>query len=141
MNKNKDLVDISMASLELSILAFKKGFKCYGWSAFMYESIWNDDNTYTLEDINYTIPEKYWTSEFRIAPHCLIQKWLREKHNIIVWIAPLEVSSSNANGFRYTWVIHKQNDINFQKFDNTLIGFLKYELAFEKGLYEGLKLI
>ena len=136
------LVELEIVKLETAILALEKGFDCYGWSAYMYEAKYHEDSDmYELEDIKYMIPDKYWTSKLKLCPQSLIQKWLREKYNIIIWVAPLEIQTAGKEGLRYTWVISKSNDLKYEKSDKSPLGFLSFEEALEKALTVGLSLI
>ena len=60
---------------------------------------------------------------------CELQKWLREVHNIEVYVTPVKEIADNFK--YYQWMIHT---ISFG-LNNT------YEEALEAGLIEGLKLI
>lgn len=37
------LVEEKIIGKDLAFIAYDKGFNCYGWSAFMYESKWHED--------------------------------------------------------------------------------------------------
>lgn len=80
-----------------------------------------------------------YEQEERELTQSLIQAWLRTK-NIIVFVTPDEVSSSDTKGIRFVWDI-----CDFQGEmlggDESPLGFLTYEEALEKGLEEGLKLL
>lgn len=67
-----------------------------------------------------------------------LQKWLRETHQIILWVAPIKVSAADKSGFRYSWIISYGDD---DRMDETPLGYLEYEEALEEGLKEALKLI
>jgi hypothetical protein len=66
----------------------------------------------------------------------LLQKWLREVHNIDVWVN--KIGSTNEKKYYFNVMVNN-------KFVNTTNSnsktFLKYEEALEVGLQEALKLI
>ena len=81
------LVEEKIIGKGLSFLAYDKGFNCYGWSAFMYESKWHEeDDSYELENFDFRIPYKYWNERLKFCPQSLVQKWFREVHNIHIEI-------------------------------------------------------
>ena len=61
----------------------------------------------------------------------LLQKWLREVHNIHIWVNPIAVDD-----YKYTIL-----STVFLKFESEKFGYNTYELALETGLLEALKLI
>lgn len=75
--------------------------------------------------------------DFNCPTQSLLQKWLRETHNIRVFI-----TQSSAGGFKYeiyTW----ENPNNIGKWDRSFnaTSSLSYEEALEQGLQAALKLI
>lgn len=75
--------------------------------------------------------------QYTSAPsQTILQKWLREVHYVIVFIAPL---IPDCKEFGYTVICVQQsdklNEIDCTNFDNS------YELALEHGLEEALKLL
>ncbi|MFA5934933.1 MAG: hypothetical protein WC827_03560 [Candidatus Paceibacterota bacterium] len=58
-----------------------------------------------------------------------IQKWLREKQNVHIWVIPMSLSE-------YAYYYFKDGGYTFSK-----CNFRFYESALEKGIYEGLNLI
>ena len=97
---------------------------------------YNENGTFVTqmsENINYY--EKY-----KAVTQFLLQKWIREKYNLAVWIPPLRVSTASESGFRYTWII---TDVKIDEDwnDETPLGFLTYEEALEIGLQEALQII
>ena len=80
--------------------------------------------------------EKYNTID---APtQSLLQKWLREEHNIYVSVDYLIIEVIDSKGVRFDWSIYNKDESIESK---ELIGLLTYEEALEKGLQEALKLI
>lgn len=70
----------------------------------------------------------------------LLQKWLREKHNIFLWVFPQE------NKDIFGWEIDenylgKWEELPDGEYDLMEYDFKSYEEALEKGLQEALKLI
>lgn len=67
---------------------------------------------------------------------CELQKWLREKHNIDVYVVPNGSRNKSINENLYhpiLWLKDEyQSELHYEK---------KYELALEKVLFEALKLI
>ena len=79
--------------------------------------------------------------EFYIPTQSLLQKWLREKHNISLSCRPH--INNNKLSYSFSLYIAEKSNINF----NIMTGyeecgsFKTYEEALEKGLQEALKLI
>lgn len=76
----------------------------------------------------------------------LLQKWLREKHNLYVYIVPVinDKKGSNSEFYLATSVFKffeiKENKVQWNNKD--ILGkFQKYEEALEQGLQEALKLL
>ena len=111
-------------SFETAKLAKEKGFDVK--SANKY-----DDEGRIIEPILQVSYKIYY-------PFCsqsLLQKWLREKHNIDVWSQPFVYRNSLPDEY-YSYHLYK--DGVFQK-DG--VNFLDFEEALERGLKEALKLI
>jgi hypothetical protein len=89
------------------------------------------------KDINY-IKDKPRRTPFEhhtyiLSPsQSLLQKWLREVHNIDVWAVPFKNIDDKKV---YDWVSDEEI------YSKTEIGYDTHEEALEKGLYEALKLI
>ena len=82
-----------------------------------------------------------------------MQKYLRKKHNIDVYITPIK----DCTGYKikditdiipedkcikkYLWDIYEQDELNNCDENDNLIFYNSYEEALEEGLYQGLLLI
>lgn len=79
-----------------------------------------------------------WTEGFRFdAPtQSLLQKWLREKHDIDVYIIPNGMRDKNINDRLYHPCIWFKDE-----YQTELHSKYSYEEALEKGLQEALKII
>lgn len=97
------LVEEKIIGKDLAFIAYDKGFNCYGWSAFMYESKWHEeDDSYELEGFDFRIPDKYWDARLKFCPQSLVQKWFREVHNIHI-----EIDLASYNPYIYQFSIYK----------------------------------
>jgi len=99
----------------------------------------SQQNVYSPEGNLFSLEKAIFSSAFRLkdcynAPtQSLLQKWLREVHNINILISP-----SKTNYFIIMVYLDKHN--NFQEYD--LQNYYKtYEEALETGLLEALKII
>ena len=103
------LVEEKIIGKDLAFIAYDKGFNCYGWSAFMYESKWHEeDDSYELEGFNFRIPNKYWDARLKFCPQSLVQKWFREVHNIHIEIKLASDCELNIfNPYIYQFSIYK----------------------------------
>ena len=103
------LVEEKIIEKDLAFLAYDKGFDCYGWSAFMYESKWHEeDDSYELENFDFRIPDKYWNERLKFCPQSLVQKWFREVHNIHIEIELAADCELNIfNPYIYQFAIYK----------------------------------
>lgn len=103
------LVEEKIIGKDLAFIAYDKGFNCYGWSAFMYESKWHEeDDSYELEGFNFRIPDKYWNARLKFCPQSLVQKWFREVHNIHIEIKLASDCELNIfNPYIYQFSIYK----------------------------------
>lgn len=95
-----------MSDLKLEILAGNKGF----------------DPQVTPEEAHYS-----WM--------CLLQKWLREKHGIEVWVSPFLYDGFMEDG-TYNFTIYSENG-----FESDGVEFDTFQDALKEGLTEALKLI
>lgn len=109
-----------LISFKTAELAKEKGFLEYCENFYSSKGILNES---TGNEITYLAPTQ-----------SLLQKWLRENHNIHIDIS-----------MQYNVWFYSVNKIPFNHFkDNDIVGgtyFSSYEKALEKGLYEALKLI
>jgi len=99
----------------------------------------SQQNVYSPEGNLFSLEKAIFSSAFRLkdcynAPtQSLLQKWIREVHNINILISP-----SKTNYFIIMVYLDKHN--NFQEYD--LQNYYKtYEEALETGLLEALKII
>jgi len=88
----------------------------------------------------------YYGVEYRgyiAAPEqSLLQKWLREKHNIQIVIVPFAIDSTNENSeCKYHLYVNYKQFYAFINLDKNDVTYDSYEEALEIGLYEGLLLI
>jgi len=102
------------------------------------------------EEVNYDFPEKAKEKGFVSKDNllgvnksyyflwlCELQKWLREEHDIHVWV------TAPTDGF-YDACVFRDKTNYYRKFDDFTTNetdFTTYESAFEDGLFEALKLI
>lgn len=138
-----------LISLETACLAHETGYKIPCWS---YLDTYNDESS-VMDYIGDTFEEKldhakefvkYWR-----PTQSVLQKWLRELHNIDV-----DVSRDTEIHYKdeIRWIVHVSN-WNYIKIIKTSIAhlnspadwygidFKSYEEAFERGLYNALKLV
>jgi hypothetical protein len=124
-------------SFETSKLAYK--------ASFIFKGRTNDWLSTTLpyhEDGKRNIDFTY-KGEFYPAPtQSLLQKWLREKHNLLVEINFRTFGVSSGNGYFYM-VERKNKDKSMNNYigKDVWSGFETYEQALESGLQEALKII
>lgn len=135
MNTNKNYKDI--ITLETGKLAKEKGFQEEELHYYFNEELLQHPNRLYYNYNQDNPPLEQYSAPYQ----SFLQKWLREKYDLIIWVCPLEIQTAGKEGLRYTWVISKMTDISFEKCDNSLLGFLIYEDALEIGLKESLKLI
>lgn len=142
-----------LISFETAKLAKDKNFSGnMGWNEYYYdekhdnELIHGSDKSYPT-DLNFnnmgeeTLEQKEfskWEKTLIKAPtQSLLQKWLREKHDIYIssYIDPF------AGDFWYTIVLFKKGKDKATINEDSKTNFNDYEEALEKALYEALKLI
>ena len=113
-----------LITFETAKLAKEKGFVITQIRWFNKQGIAQGFNTGPLDDVFYRPSQS------------LLQKWLREVHNIDVWVN--KIGSTNEKKYYFNVMVNN-------KFVNTTNSnsktFLKYEEALEVGLQEALKLI
>lgn len=115
-----------LVSFETAKLAKEKGFKhnskCYGGNGEILENIENHNNN-IMQRFRYAAPTQ-----------SLLQKWLRKKHNIHIWLIPSEIDK--------TYRAYVGYGIKLDLLENSFTqSFETYEETLEKGLQEALKLI
>ena len=125
-----------LIEFETAKLAKEKGFDLptlYGCNEkgelqeyITYESYSPGEPEVTIDDFI-----RKW--EYQLPTQSLLQRWLREVHNLIVFVAPFKDHASDIND-RLEW--------NYAVHGKSIGRDLKtYEEALEKGLYQGLKLL
>lgn len=112
-----------LISFETAKLAKEKGFKCNS-----SDCSWAYLNT---NGMAMSYDEK---SCVLIPTQSLLQKWLREKHDLHLCVG-LDRSLIEEPNYNYQLINHSQT------VDYSETNFKTYEEALEKGLYEALKLI
>lgn len=109
------VVEEKIISKDLAFIAFDKDFDCYGWSAYLSECIWHEEeDTFELLDFdNLIIPEKYWDERLKFCPQSLVQKWFRDKHNLHIEIELASDCELNIfNPYIYQFAIYKDCKYN-----------------------------
>ena len=141
-------METELITFETAVLAKEKGFD---WKVYddLYNKViyWNGeeiphslyDCLYEEEKINDSlfkyeiqsgyIPNEYLSKLIMRPTQSLFQRWLREVHNIHIWIIPNTL-------WDYGYYYFKDGGYTLSK-----MGFKSYELALETALQEGLKLI
>jgi hypothetical protein len=128
---------------ETAQLAKEKGFKILVGDAYFWA---NDNGEITLGTSNYDEPIY---GELKAPTQSLLQRWLREVHNITV-----EVTRDSEVHYqdKTRWIVRSSNwnkiktktfsiaELKFPEFTN-FADFKSYEEALEKGLIEGLNFI
>ena len=120
-----------LVSFETAKLAKEKGFN---WICRLYYEDWDGGRDEPFEPIsadNYNNINK-WDKVISVPTQSLLQKWLREKQDLIVII------NNNDSGFY--WEIKEDNYVVRDYYDS-YFEECKYEDALEVGLQEALKLI
>lgn len=114
-----------IVSFKTAKLAKEKGFdEC---SDTLYRELTNGGH----QTIN---PFNGYDFDINAPTKSLLQKWLREKHNIHVWLIPAEIDKTYRAYIGYGIRLDLIESL-FTK------SFSTYEQALEAGLYEALKLI
>lgn len=110
-------------SFKVAKLAKEKGFNLKTWS-------WYEDKSNYFYQKPHPKHKLDWNNDFEnsvSAPsQCKLQKWLREEHNIHIWITPLSLSN-----YEYHYFIGA--GYTFCKY-----GYKSYESAMEAVLEETL---
>jgi hypothetical protein len=124
-------------SFETSKLAHK--------ASFIFKGRTNDWLQTTLpyhEDGKRNIDLTYEGEYYSAPTQSLLQKWLREKHNLLVEINFRTFGVSSGNGYFYM-VERKNKDKSMNNYigKDVWSGFETYEQALESGLQEALKII
>lgn len=115
-----------LISFETSKLVKEKGFKVECRRYNRIGRLYTDNSFIRSADFEFTFP----------APtQSLLQKWLREIHNINVSSGYIPSESFNDNNYIYILNVKPNKDSIISEYYNL------YEEALEVGLLEGLKLI
>jgi hypothetical protein len=120
------MMEEQLITFETAKLAKEKGFD---W--IKSDNKWYEDNG----NLDFSFQGYHENTENKItAPtQSLLQKWLREEHNIAVYNKPLTDNSGRWSA--YVDDMEGHHHITYYIYEAT------YEEALEKGLYEALKLI
>jgi hypothetical protein len=111
-----------LVTKETALLAKEKGFDCR-----------NEDSYWSYLNENSTAMCYHEKTCVLHPTQSLLQRWLREVHNIIVFVAPFKDHAADVND-PLEW--------NYAIYGKSIGRDLKsYEEALEKGLQEALKLI
>jgi hypothetical protein len=135
-------------TFETAKLAKEKGFDERFFKAYMNNTLcceFIDKGAYRNSDLNTEWIKEHYKHKYSAPTQSLLQKWLREKHKIVV-----SPDIYNTEKFKIYWAVGivfietleqecfaEESKANFQLGDM----FKSYEEALEKGLYEALKLI
>ena len=118
------LFEDDLVTYETALLAREKGFDIdCGWKLRKLE-----DGSFTHTNCSELGIEQPTQS--------LLQKWLRETHNIDVWVAKIGTTSEKKYYFQ---IMNKNSWINTDNSNSTR--FLRFEDALEIGLFESLQLV
>jgi hypothetical protein len=124
-------------SFETSKLAYKANFIFKGRTNDWLQTTlpYHEDG---IRDIRFNYNGEYYSA----PTQALLQKWLREKHKLLVEVNFRAFGVSSGNGYFYM-VERKNKDKNMNNYIGKTIfdGFKTYEEALEAGLQEGLKII
>lgn len=141
------MIEEDIIELETAVNAFNKGFDCYGWSVFMFEAKYlEEESCYLIDYKDIKIPEQYWDSRLKLCPQSLLQKWLREECGVFVGV---ECNSRGKYRYHiYNAGLPKENFPEIIGIDETTdfeVGtedytYDRYEQALEDGLNEAMKL-
>ncbi len=132
-----------LITFETAKLAKEKGFDDRNSSQYIQydygENGWKENSYQEYDDLDFNIGIG---DKIRISrpTQSLLQKWLREVHNIIVIPTIFDVGFLERNKFCYQAVIYNKTDSDEDKFV-TSDEYKTFEQALEKGLYTALKLI
>jgi hypothetical protein len=90
------------------------------------------DYGYEYDKGGCVVDPTFYKGDYSIPSQSLLQRWIREKHNLKLWVA-----------FNYTkeWFCYYVNQYDDTVILNADLREATYEEALEKGLIEGLKLI
>lgn len=131
----------TLISLETAKLASEKGFDIKVQDSYnLY--IHNDKGPFYRLEPNSQYPKQNYNQfsdhQFSAPTQSLLQKWLREIHNLFVYVIPRFDSFDHAQYFCH-YEIYRLGDT--KSIDLEGDGSYTYEEALEKGLQEALKII
>ena len=122
-----------LISFETAKLAKEKGFD---WPCNLHYSCKTKELNSSKQELT---QKSLRAGEFLAPAQSLLQKWLREKHNIY---AEVEVFNKESNIFKFSLlvvIVDKHGFLSGRKGEIELCD--SYEISLEKGLQEALKLI
>ena len=130
----------TLISFETAKLAKEKGFKLQS-NAFGYVTKFYNHNTHSLLPFGRT-GRTDLTKAYYAPTQGLLQKWLREKHDIHIRINICGLKGEDKMVLiSYSWDLFNTIDCIEHKKKRFNIAKQTYEEALEAGLFEGLKLI
>lgn len=118
---------------ETAKLAKEKGFKEWTFDYYDHEGLLRDANIYINCD---DLEEDHGKIIYRANTQSLLQKWLRDKHNIHI-----DVNPSLNTWSVCIYQIIAENLLRSVDRGRIITGFNSYEPALEEGIFEALKLI
>jgi hypothetical protein len=123
-----------LISLETAKLAKEKGFNIPVLDCINENEEIGDKEDFVLFNYNQFLSEKWSTQNLYSCPsQGLLQRWLREKHELFVFVNYRSFGVEECNG----WYYHIGKSPDHYSSDQ----FKTYEEAMEEGLIEGLKQI
>ena len=133
LQTKRQIMKEELIKFETAKLAKEKGFNIEGYYYYdedNQELLIHDDDAFTVQN---TKPDICW-----YAPtQSLLQKWLREEHDIIVWVTPY---TNGGKKCTFLWNIGGIDNI-WRLLNFSMEKHPTFELALESGLQEALKLI
>jgi hypothetical protein len=118
----------TLVSLETAKLLKEKGFD---WKVIHHYR--GNDLLHNGIFYNFNCPKEQELWNIELTSACtlsLAQQWLREVHNIHIWIIPISLTN-------YEYYYFKGTGYTYSKYDD----YKTYEQALEAGIIAGLKLI
>jgi len=123
-----------LISLETAKLAKEKGFDIPVLDCINENEEIGDKEDFVLFNYNQFLSEKWSTQNLYSCPsQSLLQRWLREKHELFVFVNYRSFGVEECNGWYYH-IGKSPNHYSYEKFKT-------YEEAMKAGLTEGLKQI
>lgn len=122
----------NIVTFQVAKLAKEKGFKLK--VNHYYEITTISDSDLNLKPCKYQNINLFEDSIFAAPTQSILQKWLREVHNIDIFIWKNSIDGS----YRVDDILLNNEELTNLEFE---VGFDNYEEALEEGLYEALKLI